>query len=205
MKYIKTFEAKKSTEEPLIQAAKRGSVTKVKELLKSGVDINIRSKNDRRTALMNATLNSYLAVVMLLVESPKVDVNLVDMDGRTALMMSSTKKISNILLDAGTDVNIRNYKGETCVMESLNYIGQYKGEDFIEMIERHLVKGLDLNIRNVYDMNFYDKLKEITTVSKQDWLQSIDTLLRIEIYMDEKFPQYKEEWDFKNDIKKYNL
>ena len=145
MKYIKLFEAIKN--DPFIQAAKRGSNIAIKKLIKSGVDINKRD-DAGRTALMHASLNSFLMVVKILIAAG-ADVNLQDKEGRTALMMASTKSIVMELLNAGIDVNIRNNEGETVMMEYL----QYTLKDIIFYLEKFLEKGLDLDIKDYKNGN----------------------------------------------------
>ena len=146
MKYLKKYEARRATEEPFIQSSKRGSSNAVKKFIKQGVDINMRSNTgDNRTALMWASLDSFLMVVDILIKSD-ADVNLVDKDGRNALMMSSTKSIIKKLLDAGTNVNTQEYiHGDTVIMEFLTY---YKGKKLIEMLELFLEYDLDLDLVN---------------------------------------------------------
>ena len=92
LKYIEYITEKAQTYHPFILAAKKGNASKVKEFIKSGVDINIKSAMEERTALMYASLDNFLIVVNALIGAG-ADVNLTDYENRTALMMASTSSI----------------------------------------------------------------------------------------------------------------
>ena len=199
MKYIKTFEGKKSNEDPFIQAAKRGSNSVVLKYIKNKQNINIKSKIDGKTALMNAAINNFLIVVDTLIKAG-ADVNLQDPGGRTALMMASTNKIIDLLLKSGADVNILNNDNQTIIFEFLGFYSS--SETLIMLLEKFLTKGLNLDQKDFLNRNFYEYLKYHQTKSAYYLLQYY---LGIEQYMNEKFPKYKEEWDFNQDVEKYNL
>jgi ankyrin repeat protein len=191
-------EAKKSTEDPFIQAAKRGSNEKIKQFIKSGdVDINKQSKFDKRTALMWASLNSFLLVVDTLLKAG-ADPNIADKDNRSPLMAASTPKIIDKLLEYNADVNIKNFmNGDTAIMEYLDY--NVAGDLMISLLNKFLDKGLNLDIKNKKKENFYEKLKRKMEMNNNVEFQ------KVEDFMNEKFPQYKDEWDLEHDIIKFNL
>jgi len=206
MKYIKTFEAQRK-EIPFIQSAKRGSNTAVIKFIKDGVDINTRSKIDgaERTALMYSALNSFISVVNTLIKAG-ANVNLQDKEGDTALMFAQTGKIIDALLDAGADVNIQDNDGNTVIMRNFNYFVNRR-DLLINNLEKFLANGLNLDIRNNEDQNFYDLIKyQQEKNSHDEWHQIfLQNLNKLENYMNERFPQYKEEWELKQDVNKYNL
>jgi ankyrin repeat protein len=188
-------EATNSTEHPFIQAAKRCSNEVVKKSIKNGINIDTISLKDGRTALMNAALNSCLMTVNILVDAG-ANVNLQDKDGRTALMMASTNKIIDKLLKAGTNVNILNYYGETVAMENL----RYNSYNSVSILEKLLKYGIDLDIKDKGGRNFYELIKNKLTFAPNN-----NEYIALEKYMDENFPKYKEEWDLKQNVQKYNL
>ena len=183
---------------PLIAAVYRGSNNSLIKILKEGGAIN--QKNiDGRTALMSASLECYLIIVDTLIKY-NADVNLQDNDGRTALMMASTPKIINKLLDAGSDVNIKTYIGENVAMEYLRY--ESNANKFISYLNTFLDKGLDLDTINNKGLNLYEMIKnvqELNVNTKKLYFSDIEE------YMNKNFPKYKEEWEFKNNVSKYNL
>jgi len=195
MKYIKTFE-KVSTEDSFLAASKRGSASTIQKMIKDGYDINTKDSRGR-TALMLATLNRYIAVMDVLIKAG-AKVNIGDFEGRTALIMSSTPKSINLLLEAGADVNIQAHDGRTAIMEFLLY--SYTPAKYIELLELFIDNGLNLDITRNDGNNLYDIIKSYINLSHNK-----EYFLEIEDYMNEKYPQYKEEWEIKNNMDKYNL
>lgn len=191
-------EAKKSTEDPFILAAKRGSNEKVKQLINSGdFDINLRNKNEKRTALMWASIESFLLVVDTLLKAG-ADPNITDFENRTPLMGASTTKIIDKLLEYNADVNIQNsVAGDTAIMEYLDY--RPTANTLISLIDKFLEKGLNLDLLNNKHENFYQKLRRKMLGNDDKEFQNVEK------YISEKFPQYKEEWDLEHDAIKFNL
>lgn len=198
--YIK--ESKKLNASPMstfISAAKNGSNSKIKELIKSGIDINIKDF-DGKTALMLACTFNYLMVVYTLIDAG-ANVNEVDRNGQNALVFATTSKIIDKLLESGIDVNNQDTDGETPAM-SLYYPEQLT----VEILEKFLKKGLNLDIKNHEGKNLYDIIEE-----KIEWLEEnnggyrLNYYKKLEKFIDDRFPQYKEEWDLKKNMNKYNL
>lgn len=196
LSYIEYIKEARDLRQPFIQAAVRGNNNKVKEFIKSGIDINMKDK-DGRTALMNAALNSFLMTVMILLDAG-ADPNLQDKDGRTALMMTSTNKIFDKLFDAGADVNITDYVGNSIIMDRISEFRYFDKKTFLE---KFIKNGLNLSIKNIQGINFYDKLK----ILKEEDLYGKNSFDDIIKYMDENYPQYKDEWEMKQNVNKYNL
>lgn len=192
MKYIKIFE-KVVAQHPFIQASKRGSTNKIKEFIKKGIDVNMKDTVYGRTALMNACLDCYLIMVDVLLKAG-ADPNLQDNEGRTALMMSSTSKILIKLLEAGANPNLQDKNGNTMIMDRL-----YSSIDIVPIIIKLVDYGLDFDTKNDDGFNFYELLMErIEEHNYQSHFLAKD-------YMDEHYPQYKEEWELQRDVKKYNI
>jgi len=203
LKYIEFItEEKKEKVHPFISAAKRGNATKIKEFIKSGVNINMQDY-DKRTALMLASLDGFLIVVNTLIDAG-VNVNLTDYQNRTALMMAKTNSIINKILSVDNiNVNIQDDKGNTFMMEQLTY--NYTPKIIIRLLELLLEKGLDLDIKNNSGRNFYDLIKDKKENMRGNTDVRLAELNEIEEYMNIHFPKYKEEWDLKNNIIKYNI
>ena len=188
-------EAKKEKEHPFLLAAKSGSANKVKDFIKSSVDINMQDSN-KRTALMLASLEGFLIVVNALIDAG-ADVNLTDYMHRTALMMSKTNSIITKILSAkNIDVNIQDDKGNTVMMEQLTY--DYSPRIMIRFLDQFLEKGLNLDIKNNRNLNFYEELqyKILNTADRPPRHGSkLSDLYEFEKYMDNRFPKYKEDWN----------
>ena len=196
-------EAKKEEKShPFILAAKRGSSAKINSFIKSGIDINMQD-SEKRTALMLASLEGFLIVVDSLINAG-ADVNLTDKQNRTALMMAKTKSIINKILSVdGVDVNIQDDKGNTVMMEQLTY--EYTHRILIGLLEKFLEKGLNLDIKNKDGKNFYDMLKDKKDNMRGNIEVRLAELNELEKYMDKNFPQYKKEWDLKDNFRKFNV
>jgi len=205
MKYIKTYEIRKinpnfsklQMENKFINAAAKGSNSAVKKFIKQGININARGDDDR-TALSEATAGSYIMVVDTLINAG-VDVNLRHANDETALMVAKTQKIIDKLLNAGADVNIVNNNGSSAIMGYLYYHNKVLT---IPILEKFLERGLDLDIKDNYGDNFYDLLKDFQKNVASDRKKYYQNIVE---YVDEKFPQYKDEWEMKQNVNKYNL
>ena len=101
----------------LIAATKRKDLNKVKELIKSGVNLNAKDTFGG-TALIIASNIGHTEIVKLLIKSGS-DVNIASNDGRTALMKASLKgntDIVKLLLENGADSDIQNNGGSTALI-----------------------------------------------------------------------------------------
>ena len=106
----------------LIQAARGSDVTKVKQLLKQGADVNTKDE-DGRTALMEAvgSINIGCTETVRTLIDAGADVNAKNKNGSTALMWAvifPRTEVVKALIDAGADVNAKNKYGETALMSA---------------------------------------------------------------------------------------
>ncbi|MCY3986281.1 MAG: ankyrin repeat domain-containing protein, partial [Candidatus Dadabacteria bacterium] len=105
----------------LIDQASRGDLRAVKDLIYTGVDLDLQDK-DKWTALMSASLMGRLEIVKTLVDAG-ADLNLQDKYGKTALIHASLMgylEIVKILVDAGADLNLQDIDGLTALKRALN-------------------------------------------------------------------------------------
>ncbi|MCS7244590.1 MAG: ankyrin repeat domain-containing protein [candidate division WOR-3 bacterium] len=105
---------KNSYSQELIVSTSKGELSKVKDLIKKGADIN--SKNEYgKTPLHIAVENNYEDIVKVLLEN-KADVNIKDNNGNTPLhiaVMKGNEYIIKELLKNGANENIKNNDGKT--------------------------------------------------------------------------------------------
>lgn len=189
---------KKIDKNELIEASKRGSANKVKELLKKGeYDINEQDK-EGKTALMWATLNRFISVVDVLIDA-KADTNIKDNFSRTALMMATTMKVIDKLLEGSADINIQSNLGQTAIIQYLSY----NQSIYFTVLEKFLKLGLNLDLKDNNGDNLYDHVKK--SIKVLGGLERVNFFKDVEKYLDENFPQYKEEWELKQNMEKYNL
>lgn len=98
-----------------IEAAKKGDVSLIIELIDKGVDINTPDK-DGYTALMYSVRYNLVWLAKILIESG-VNVNAQDAGGRTALMWTTLYnyplEMAKLLIESGADVNIKDKTGRT--------------------------------------------------------------------------------------------
>ena len=107
-----------STNFALLEAAARNKLTEVKDLLALGADVNSRNRLNK-TPLMLAVESSYSQtdVVAFLIEKG-ADLNAVDSDGNTAIMIASSRnnaEVVEMLLGHKASVLLRNKDGQTAL------------------------------------------------------------------------------------------
>lgn len=103
----------------LLQAARRGDLVTVEDLLKKGADKD-SAIDDGTTALMLAAAGGHTDVVRVLTNAG-ADVNAANSGGSTALMAASAKgDIASLLmlLDAGADVNAKSTDGGSALQSA---------------------------------------------------------------------------------------
>ena len=104
--------------DPLVKAAMTDDLEAFNAALSAKSDPNTRDEATRATALEFAVRNGNREMVQILL-SAKVDVNVKDEDGQTALMMLSERVTSEIvwdLINAGAKVNLRDKDGDTALI-----------------------------------------------------------------------------------------
>jgi ankyrin repeat protein len=98
----------------LLESVSKGELSKVKDFVNKGADINIKNK-DGKTPLHIAVENNYEDIIKFLLEN-KADVNVKDNEGNTPLHIAIKKGnyfVIKELIKFGADKNAKNNKGET--------------------------------------------------------------------------------------------
>jgi len=179
MKYIKTFELSTFYDEKdIFWYIHNINLPKIKELVSEIPNINLNI----RFSLYN--------VFKFLIESG-ADVNCTCTNGVTPLMIAARNKKEEFvqdLIDAHADLNIKNDDGETALI----MISSYTDKKAFKIIENLIESGADWNISDNYNNTFLMHLQPA-------YMKKI-----IEKYPD-KYEEFIKEYNFKNDIKKFNL
>ena len=148
-------------EERLVDAADRGDVEQVRQLLDAGVDVNARN-NMGNTALREAVRSRHVAVVKLLVERG-ADVNAV-CDGGAVLAWAtyalshvpedflSALAVVKLLVENGADVHARFIDGNTVLHQAAHpmhpFIPLHARVDYFAALKLLMQKGADVNAKN---------------------------------------------------------
>ena len=101
-------------DQALIEAAKKGDLKQVQELLEKGADVNAKGMFGQ-TALMEAANKGHLEVVRLVLKKG-ADVNTRENSGETALMeavLGGNPEIVKLIIDEGADANAKSNLDET--------------------------------------------------------------------------------------------
>ncbi|MDY6985652.1 MAG: ankyrin repeat domain-containing protein [Candidatus Thermoplasmatota archaeon] len=128
---------------PLMLAAAKGDVRRVRDLIAKGADVNARNKWGA-TALMYAVNHSgSVEVAKILIENG-ADVNARDNNGETALIDATdrgNREMVKLLLESGADVNARTNDGVT----ALTYATARRNRDLVRLL---LENGADVDIKD---------------------------------------------------------
>jgi carboxypeptidase family protein/ankyrin repeat protein len=109
--------------EPLVKAAQANDINKVRELLLTGVSVNVRDKTTDLTALDYAAQNGNRELLKFLI-GEGADVNGVGEKHRTPLMELGTQSLSDMvgdLVTAGAKVHLKDTDGDTALGEAAAY------------------------------------------------------------------------------------
>ena len=141
-KFKSSKETRKKVRE-LLNAAGSGDLKNLKNLLDSGVEVNIKDYACR-TALMKAVAMGHLTVVNLLLAGG-ADVNIKDNNCRTALMYAASRYgasgMVNVLMTHGAEVNARDKHGATALMDA----AKFGYDDTVQVL---LSNGADVNAKD---------------------------------------------------------
>jgi len=121
-------------EEPLVKAAFKEDLEAVKQLVFTSLDVNVRDKRTRTTALDQAAENGNLEIVRTLVRAG-ARANLENKAGRSPLMHLREKATADLvreLISAGAKVNASDESGSTPLMNAAEYCNPAVVNELIE-------------------------------------------------------------------------
>ena len=119
--------------ERFLRYVELGEIDDVISMIEEGVDVNSREMYGDETALMISSGKGYLPIVQLLLDSG-ADINLVDIEGRTALMYAiKHSAILRILLKNGANPLIReNINEYTAYGMSIDLFGSDEDSELLQ-------------------------------------------------------------------------
>ena len=134
-----------------------GKTELAKLLIKYGADINSKDKHHRNVIFDALSYGDESFIVYLLtLDEPKIDLNNIDDNLNTIMHHSEVMNndtIAEKLIDAGTDVTIKNAKGETFLCNAA-----LQGEKAKKLVELALSKGADVNSKAGNDNTIFIEL-----------------------------------------------
>lgn len=159
------------TSEDLLDAADRGDVDQVINLLKLGINPNARDDYYKHTALHMASRKGHLAVVKELLRAG-INPNRRDKFGHTALLdavNTNHTEIAKTLLDAGADPDIRSMFYDAPLHKAA-------ANNNHDMVTALLEKKADPNVRNRVGLSFRDIMDSVTATSSAGEKALIDRM-----------------------------
>lgn len=137
-------------DDELLQAVKKGDNLRVKKLIQSGADVNIKDEYGN-TPLVHAAIFRHTKMVEELLDGG-ADVNIKGQNEYSALIRAAEygfKEIVEMLIKKGADVNATNNHGTTALM-----FASYDGH--LEVVNMLLDNGADIDIRDDEGVNAFD-------------------------------------------------
>lgn len=150
------------------KAIEQNNLSKVKELIGSGVDINVKDKY-KYSALHIASFKQFDEMAFFLIDNG-IDVNMQDKNGQTILhyaALNNQLSIANAALNKGASLSIEDVHGNEPLWTA---VFNDKGRnDRVEMIELFLKHRADVNHKNKVGKS----PKDIVTIAGYNNLKSL--------------------------------
>ena len=150
-----------------LEAAEKGNLRVLRELLDVGVNPNCRTNMNMITALMKASNNRHSDVVKMLLDAG-ANPNLMHQNGQTALMYASYKghvDIVKMLLEAGANPNLTDKNRRTALMMASSENKALVASILIDF-------GVNINFKDVYSDD------ALTTASVFNNKETVDVLAK---------------------------
>ena len=133
---------RKQLNRSLLDAVATRDLSRVRELLKLGADINARGEEHDETPLILAAKFADAALIRLLLDAG-AEVNARDDKRRTALFYAPVSTaVFKALLEAGADVHARDQEGDTILMRKVSECAP------LAEVEELLRLGIEPGVRN---------------------------------------------------------
>lgn len=150
---------------PLMIAAKNNSVVCLNVLLEYGADINYRHQRLKSSALSQAAKFGNIESVKLLLSKGAKVAN-ADLVSACSKLYSGKIETIKLLIEAGCNINSKNYKGETALIRVVK--ANYDNIDDIRCLLNH---GAGINIKNHKGFSAIDYAIKL---NRKDVIQILD-------------------------------
>ena len=143
---MKKVEEKLSDVELLFNYVEKRNLTKLKQLIKNGVDVNLTYKNSTALIIANDYCNEKIEIVEALVNAG-ANLDAQDDYKYTALIsaiFSKNYKSANFLIKSGANVNIENNNKITALFRCVSQDDEISNDKF-EVIKNLIAAGADVN------------------------------------------------------------
>ncbi len=125
----------KQINEQLILAAFFKDKDKIKSLINSGADVNVKNSNDESTPLHFASMYNCTDIADLLIKH-RANINAINIHGLTPLHIASAwdnENMVKLLIENGANINIKDNDGNT----PLYYAQEYINENIANLLKEH--------------------------------------------------------------------
>jgi hypothetical protein len=161
----------------LLSAAEAGDAARVRDLLKSGANVNARDERGR-TALMSAALAGHLTVAQTLIDA-RADLNATDRNGLSALIAAVRRDdvdIARALLAAGAAPNLSHRAYGT----ALEIAERSDAQALVALLRAHGARGAGKSVGDVVCVRLWKGqgyCGTVTAVDKVRWTLRVTRLV----------------------------
>ena len=182
----------------IFEAIDNNDIVRVKELLDSGIDVNIKNESGDTLLHIVCSYNSNIEIVKLLLEQPNIDMNTKNYYGKTPLYLACEENhvetVKLLLKHPDIDVNSKTNNGKTSLHRACNI-------NSIEIVKL-LLAHPNISV-NVKDDNVNSSLYQACRYNKIEIVKLLLAKPDIEIDFDYNILKKEEElphWDDEGDL-----